>query len=211
MVKPLFRGILHLIASIVYIKLFPLLYAIIPSELKFPLTLYLLSVILNFSCSALFHTINWPKNIKLYLRRLDHVIIFIKILSTYYALIKTIFININTLVICVVTSGSIIGILLRIFYTDAPKIIIGIPYVLIGWAILLDTEILIITMYNLPKVYILLFVGGLSYTIGALFYILKYPNLCPKYFGPHELMHLLSVIGTSLFTICIFLYGIPNI
>jgi len=210
MKKPLFRGLFHLFAVITYIQLFPLLYEMIPIELLFPLTIYLSAVILNFGCSALFHIIPWPKDINILMRRLDHIIIFIKILATYYAIIKTIFININYLVICTVIFGSIIGILLRIFYTNAPKIVIGIPYVIMGWAILLDTEVLIVTMYRSPKAYILMFIGGLSYTLGAIFYILKYPKLCPKYFGSHELLHLLSIVGTMSFTLCIFFHGIPH-
>jgi hemolysin III len=117
MKNPLFRGLFHLLAAIFYIQLFPLFYSSTPPTPTNPLTLHLLSIILGFSCSTLFHIIHWPKQFKIYLRRLDHVMIFIKILASYYALISTISIDVNNIVIYAVVIGSIIGILLRIFST----------------------------------------------------------------------------------------------
>lgn len=207
--KPVFRGLFHLIAAILYTELFPLFYEIIPSDIFIPIILYLVGVITSFTCSALFHIIPWSKTNYNYMRKLDHIMNFVKIILTYYALIATIFKNINYLVIYTIIFGSILGIILRIGYTDAPKFVIATPYLMIGWAILLDMEILFEIMYKLPDAYMLMFVGGISYTLGAIFYMLKYPKLCPIYFGSHELMHLLSVIGTLSFTICIFFHAIP--
>ena len=40
-----------------------------------------------------------------------------------------------------------------------------------------------------------LLLGGAAYTIGALTYALRWPNPSPRFFGYHEIFHLLVVIG----------------
>jgi len=71
----------------------------IPTTLKLPLTIYLLGIIGNFGSSAMFHFINWPKHLVIYPRRLDHIMIFVKIAASYYALISTVINDINPLIV----------------------------------------------------------------------------------------------------------------
>jgi hemolysin III len=44
---------------------------------------------------------------------------------------------------------------------------------------------------------VLLFAGGILYTVGAIFFALHRPNLNPKVFGYHEMWHSM-VIGGSV-------------
>jgi hemolysin III len=41
-----------------------------------------------------------------------------------------------------------------------------------------------------------LLVGGLSYSVGALLNLLRWPHLYPGVFGPHELFHLFVLAGS---------------
>lgn len=207
--RPLLKGIFHLLASIIYIILLPHLYELIPAELKLSLTIYLLVIIGNFGASALFHLIKWPKHI-IWPRRLDHIMIFIKIAISYYIIITTIFININILVIYLLIIGIMTGIILRIFHTKASKMMIAIPYIIMGWSIIFDIPVLINYIFIEPIGALILISGGLCYTIGAIVYMTKSPKLCPTYMGYHELLHVCSIIGTTLFTIFIFNYSIPH-
>lgn len=207
--RPLLKGIFHLLATITYLIIFPHLMSLIPSELSLPFIIYILSIIGNFACSTLLHIINWPKYKEIYIRRLDHVVIFIMISSTYYAAISTIMHDINPLVIYILSIGTIMGIVTRIFFTDAPKIFISLPYFLVGWCIILDPYIIFKIVERVPDGALIAFLGGLSYTLGAVVYTLEYPKLWPKYMGYHELFHILTIIGTTMFAICLFSYGIP--
>ena len=186
-----------------------MLYHIIPSELGLPLTIYLLAIILNFGSSTLLHIIPWPDDIVIYPRRLDHSIIFIKIAATYYAIIVTVLPNISKSVTNIINVGTLLGIITRLLFTDAPHAIIAISYLLVGWAIMLDPYMLILMRNRIPLGTILACIGGLSYTMGALIYTFKCPKLCPTFMGYHELFHIFTIIGTILFTICIFYHAIP--
>jgi hemolysin III len=42
---------------------------------------------------------------------------------------------------------------------------------------------------------VLVLVGGVAYTVGAMFYALKKPNPAPGVFGFHELFHACTVIA----------------
>ena len=207
--RPLMKGMFHLFAAIAYILATPVLIAKIPPGLEYPLTLYIISVIANFGSSALFHVIKWPKSLIIYPRRLDHIMIFVKIAATYYAVICTILFDVSSLVIYVLIVGTTVGILTRIFFTKAPKIVIGLPYILMGWAILLDPYVMIKIIEEFPTGSLMIFIAGMSYTVGACVYIARYPKGWLPYVGYHELFHMFTVIGAGLLTVTIFEHGIP--
>lgn len=207
--RPLLKGYSHLISTIVYILIYPDLQSLVPPDLKLPFTIYTISIIGNFACSTFLHIINWPKHLEIYVKRLDHIMIFIMISSTYYAGISTIMYDINPIIIYIVLIGTIIGIITRIFFTNAPKIFISLPYFLIGWSIILDPYIIFKMVDRVPEGSLIALLGGLSYSLGAVIYTFEYPKLYPKYIGYHELFHIFTIIGTTMFAICLFGYGIP--
>jgi hemolysin III len=51
---------------------------------------------------------------------------------------------------------------------------------------------------------ILMFAGGLSFTAGAVFYILKKPDLTPN-FGFHEIFHFFILAGGILHYLMVFI------
>lgn len=207
--KPLFKGIIHGFATLLYILSLPIWISKIPSGLEIPLSLYLFSIILNFGSSAIYHLIKWPKNLILYPRRCDHIMIFVKIAFTYYAAIVTVLTEINPLIIQCIFFGTCLGIIIRLFFTKAPKPIIALPYILIGWSILFDPYILYSLYEKIPIGFQLALMAGFCYTTGAIFYIMKYPTPCPRYIGSHELFHLFTVAGAIMLTFFIFDHAVP--
>jgi len=75
----------------------------------------------------------------------------------------------------------------RAFYTGL--------FVLMGWMILLRIGELVRTLTGPPLLFLAL--GGLAYSLGALTYATKRPVLFKKYFGFHELWHLMVVLGAG--------------
>ena len=51
----------------------------------------------------------------------------------------------------------------------------------------------------------LLAAGGISYTLGAVIYLVKKPNITPR-FGFHELFHIFVLLGSLFHFIMIFCY-----
>ena len=71
-----------------------------------------------------------------------------------------------------------------------------------GWAIVFDWKALQVMPGG---AFALLLAGGISYSIGAVFYILKKPNISET-FGLHELFHVFIMLGTFFHFLTVLFY-----
>ena len=87
------------------------------------------------------------------------------------------------------------GILQSIFWVKAPKYVTSLFYIVMGWlALPYLSELKQALGFNQV---LLILVGGIVYTIGALFYATRSPKLRPTIFGYHELFHLFTIIAAG--------------
>lgn len=56
---------------------------------------------------------------------------------------------------------------------------------------------------------ILLFVGGVLYTIGMVIYATRWPRLFPRVFSSHEVFHVLVVAGSAVHFALVYNYVVP--
>lgn len=95
------------------------------------------------------------------------------------------------IVLACVWGGAAIGVVLNIGWIDAPKWVTAPVYLLVGW----------VGVLALPQVFtelhvataVLVIVGGVLYTLGALAYAMHWPDPFPDTFGFHEIFHVLVV------------------
>lgn len=154
------------------------------------------SLILLYTASALYHLLPLsPKGVHV-LRRIDHIMIFVLIAGTY------------TPVCLIPLQGAwgysfllgvwilaVIGVLFKIFWMDAPRWISTLLYVFMGWLIAIAFWPLIQSVSLGGVTWLVL--GGIFYTIGAVFYGIKWPpNIIPGWFGFHEIFHLFIMAGS---------------
>jgi hemolysin III len=146
--------------------------------------------------SASYHRLNWTPQARRRWKRADHFAIFLAITGTYLAIIGlTMHGVIRTIVLLVFGVGTVAGILIRQLTLDTQNWVNTLPYLVMGWAAVAVT----------PQIYrgggaaclSLIIVGGLSYTLGAIFLGLKRPRLWPRTFGTHELFHALTLVGAG--------------
>lgn len=194
-VKPHLRGWIHagvapfvLVASIVLVVLSP------TPEAKWSTAVFGVTAVMLFSTSAFYHRGHWSPTTAAVLRRLDHTNIFLIIAGTYTPL-SVLLLPADTArtLLLVVWSGALVGMLARIFWLGAPRWVYVPVYVALGW----------VAVWFFPAFYrsgglaivLLIAGGGLAYTLGAVVYGLKRPNPSPRWFGFHEIFHVLTVIG----------------
>lgn len=154
---------------------------------------FMAASLMLFGISATYHTINWSPRVKAIFRRLDHSNIFVLIAGSYTPLAVTMLPTDKAIVLLSIAwGGALLGIGFRIFWLKAPRWSYVPLYIGLGWAAMIYVVDLVqanaITM-------ILIFVGGLAYTVGAMFYGFKRPNPVPGVFGFHELFHTCTVIA----------------
>jgi hemolysin III len=194
-VKPRLRGVLHEMAFFVSLASGAgLVWAAPTSGSKAVTSVYAVSVSMMFGVSALFHRHTWGPVGRRRMRRADHSTIFIAIAGSYTAVAGIALGGwARITVLGIVWGGAAIGITIRQTWLDAPKPVIAVPYVVVGWSAL---AVLPQLFHALGVVgFVLLFVGGFAYMAGAVVYALKRPNPVPGVFGYHEVFHAFTVVG----------------
>lgn len=195
--KPLTRGYIHLAAFFITLCACTILiiysngaYAIFAS------VIYSVSLIGQYGVSALYHTRMWSRQKYLLLRRIDHAAIFVLIAGTATPICLLKLKNASGLhLLSIFWLVAIIGMFMTTMKTHAPKWARSLLYVAMGWiGILYFPEI----KSSLDTTNIqLLIIGGVTYTLGAVIYALKWPDPFPSVFGYHEVFHVLVVLGSG--------------
>src|SRR5699024_3395655 len=90
-----------------------------------------------------------------------------------------------------VWGGTILGVLFRLFWLDAPRALYVGLYLLLGWAAVIFIGDFIAGTPT--AVFVLMVVGGLLYTLGAIVYGLQKPDPWPRWYGFHEVFHTLTI------------------
>jgi hemolysin III len=149
------------------------------------------SLILLYLASTLYHSLPMPR-VKQILQRIDHSAIFVLIAGTYTPfMLVTLRGAMGWSIFGIVWGLALAGILLKIFFSISKyeKISVGL-YVFMGWLCVVAAKQF---LANVPQISLILLVfGGLSYTIGVIFYVwdrLPYN---------HAVWHLF-VLGGSIF------------
>jgi len=193
-VKPTWRGWIHAGVFPISIAAGIVLLALAQgAPAKWSSAVFVLTSMLLFGNSALYHRFSWRPKVRLLLKRIDHANIFLLIAGTYTPLaVLALPPAKGTLLLVLVWGGALLGIGFRVFWIGAPRWLYVPLYLALGWgavAYLGD-----IAAANLATM-VLVAVGGLLYTVGAIMYALKRPNPWPGRFGFHELFHVCTVLA----------------
>jgi len=160
---------------------------------KWASAVFMATSMLLFGNSALYHRFNWKPKTKAVLKRIDHANILLLIAGTYTPLAVLALPTPQTvLLLSIVWGGAILGILFRVFWINAPRWLYVALYLALGWAAVMY----IVDLLNANvAMMVLVVIGGLLYTAGAVVYALKRPNPWPGHFGFHEIFHVCTVLA----------------
>lgn len=137
----------------------------------FSIVIYSCSIILLFTASTLYHSVNL-KSLKVKLRILDHVSIYYLIAGTYTPVALIMLVDGNGwLIFYIVWALAIGGTVLKIFFTGKFEVFSLLLYLIMGWMIVFDIKNLI--GMTSTKGILLMFLGGAFYTFGIIFYAQK--------------------------------------
>lgn len=161
-----------------------------------------LSLTALYSASAAFHFYNKGNAcVQLRLRKLDHAMIYVLIAGSYTP-IAIRYMEHPGGFLAVIWGIALAGIGMKMVWMNAPRFLSTAIYVAMGWAVVTRPD----ALANMPlPVIALIAAGGISYSVGAVIYVLKKPNISQRW-GFHEIFHLFILLGSALMVTAVFLF-----
>ena len=95
------------------------------------------------------------------------------------------------------------GILVKIFWINAPRILSTAIYLVMGWAVVFVAKDFAACLGQ--PCLTLVALGGVCYSVGAVFYAIKKPNISAEWTF-HEIFHLLILAGSLLHYLAVYFY-----
>ena len=164
----------------------------------FSVLIYGLSIIILFSASTLYHAIKREKH-KHYFRILDHISIYLLIAGTYTPVTLIALENSHGWTMFWVVWGiAAFGLILKMFFTGKFEFLSVLLYLAMGWLVIFDFTNL--SEFIGPNGVLLLFAGGLFYTLGIVFYAIE------RIPYNHVIWHLFVLGGAISHFFMVFLY-----
>jgi len=205
--KPRLRGRLHQYAFFVALVCGIVLCSIALSrpgiEPFLGTLIYSITVCGLFGISALYHRRVWSERGYQIMRRADHSMIFIFIAGTYTPFCLQLLSSTKaTVMLSLIWGGALGGVALKTIWPHLPRWVGAPLYLALGWgALAIMPDVL---HRGGVACLVLLVVGGVIYSAGAVFYAMRRPNPWPNVFGHHEFFHACTLVAAICHHIAIY-------
>lgn len=160
------------------------------------------SLIILYTMSTLYHAIT-NRKAKAFFRIMDHNTIFFLIAGTYTPItlvpLRGAF---GWVLFGVIWAAAILGIVLNSIDLEKFRKPSVVCYILMGWAVIFAIRPMLRSVNKLSLLFLL--IGGLFYTIGVIFYVMKKK----RYF--HSIWHLFTIGGSVFHWFAVLLIMIHN-
>ena len=192
-------GIVALVLCVIFSAIHHNAYAVVSS------CIYGVSMIVLYTMSSIYHGLNPNKKGKKVMQVLDHCTIYLLIAGSYTPFALCTFREYDAKTGWILFGGiwaiAVLGIVLNAIDLKRYKVFSMISYLAMGWAIICKSNLLTQLLGNNGT--ILLVLGGVAYTVGAILY-----GIGRKHKYMHSIFHLFIVLGSVLQFFCILLYVI---
>ena len=195
--RPLLRGVIHQAGFVVSLVVGTLLIVGADGARDhIAAAVFAASVAICFGASALYHRVTWTPPVRLWMRRVDHAGIYVLIAGTYTPVCLLALSGAwRWTVLAIVWAGAGAAIIFKFAWVAAPKWLAAATGLALGWVGVVAFPKLATTLD--PAAVVLLGVGGLVYTAGAVVYVRRKPNPAPAVFGYHEVFHAMTIVAVA--------------
>lgn len=166
-----------------------------------------LSMLALYTASAVYHY--YPgtadsSGVKRRLRKMDHSMIYALIAGSYTPFSVVLLPQPKGTRFCLLLWGvAAVGILVKIFWINAPRMLSTAIYLVMGWAAVFVAKDFAACLGQ--PCLTLVALGGVCYSVGAVFYAIKKPNISAEWTF-HEIFHLLILAGSLLHYLAVYFY-----
>lgn len=194
---PRLRGRIHQVAFFVSIPMGVTLVALASGAAATAVSvIYAVSLTAVFGTSAAYHRGRWGPRARLWMKRLDHSMIYVLIAGSYTPIaVLALHGPWEVGLLSLAWAGAAVGITMKMAKPDGLSVISGALYMVMGWLALVALPPLLRGMP--PAGLILMVAGGLLYTAGAIVFAARRPDPRPAVFGYHEIWHAFMVAAAA--------------
>lgn len=165
-------------------------------------SIYGCSLVVLYLASTLFHS-SRKQHIRKKLNVFDHASIYLLIAGTYTPfLLVTLRGAWGWSLFGVIWGMALTGIILKLFFTGRYNVVSAIAYIIMGWVIVIALKPLIANLDTAGLWWLL--AGGISYSLGVVFYLSNKMNY------NHATFHLFVLAGSICHFISVFWYVLPS-
>lgn len=173
--------------------------------MRIALLVFAASLVGLYTVSSLYHSFPWQDEWKQRMQRLDHSMIYVVVAGTYTPFALAVLDGWWLVAALAATWGIAIGgVAQKVFWPNVGHWVSITMQIVQGWLALPFIGIVARTLP--PAAVWLLVLGGLSYTVGAVFFVTRRPRLWPHVFSYHEVFHVCVVAGSALHYAAIIRY-----
>ena len=167
-------------------------------------SIYAVSMLCLYTASTVYHSLNTGVKGRLFLRKLDHLMIYFLIAGTYtpICLIPLGDRISGRVMLIVIWTMALLGSAFTLFWIKMPRFLTSLIYLVMGWTAIF--AIYPLHQVMAPLSFGMLLSGGILYSVGGILYALKWPGRNNKYFGCHEIFHVFIVLGSICHFIMIY-------
>lgn len=198
LIKPLLRGRLHVGAAVAAVPAALVLVLVAASDrATAAAAVYGVSLVTLFTVSGTYHRLGHTGRLQAWLRRADHASIYFLIAGSYTP-VALVAIGgwQGWAMVGVVWAAALAGGLMKLLWFDRTQVAGWILYLAMGWVALAAAPLLIGQVGGAQLV--LLAIGGLAYTVGAVVLGRRRPDPLPRIFGYHEVWHTMVIVAAAL-------------
>lgn len=193
--RPRWRGRIHLGGFLVTVPAgLALLWVADSVREAAGLLVYVFSLMLLFGTSAAYHLLARTDRAQLIMRRLDHSMIFVQIAGTYTPVcLLALPPQWGIPILAIIWTSTVIGVAVKLVAGERLLRLSNVLYILLGWVAIVALPVI---LRNLSRgAFVLLLLGGVMYTVGAILFYCRRPKLRPLTFGYHEVWHGFTVVA----------------
>jgi hemolysin III len=207
--KPKLRGVLHEVGFYAALVVGAMTVLTVETgRARVAAVVFASCVAICLGASALYHRPTWTPGIRARLARVDHAALYLLIAGTYTPVgLLVLSPGWAVPVLAIAWGGALAAILLKLLWFGCPKWVPAALAVALGWsgaAALSELRVL-----PAPGL-VLLVLGGVFYTAGAVVYVRRSPDPAPQTFGYHEVFHAFTLAGVACHYAAIVFFVLPR-
>jgi len=165
--------------------------------------IYGVSMVCLYMASTLYHSIRVGVRGRIMLRKFDHSSIYLLIAGTYTPICVIVLRGLwGQYLLGAIWTFAVAGIILSILWINCPRSLSAVIYIAMGWTAVIAIQPILQALGREGMFWLLQ--GGILYTVGGVFYALKWPGKDNPRFGCHEVFHLFVLLGSAAHFVLVY-------